>query len=122
MESRNNTILINSYKGSRKDTNMRKPMVTRTINGTQVKALCLDVKTAQPVTNTYTLSGTFKDESKLLKKLQKLYDTDDLKVVHISETQEINTLYGMDEDYFLAHASILDPETRKPLAEVADAQ
>lgn len=101
---------------------MRKPMVTRTINGTQVKALCLDVKTAQPVTNTYTLSGTFKDESKLLRKLQKLYDTDELKVVHISETQEINTLYGMDEDYFLAHASILDPETRKPLTDVAPAE
>lgn len=98
---------------------MRKPMVTRTVVGTNVTALCANLETKQMEAKTFALSGTFKDESKLLKKLQKIYDTNTLKVISITDKQEFNTLYGMDEDYFLKNAVILDPETRKPLTEVA---
>lgn len=101
---------------------MRKPMVTRTINGTQVTALCANLDTQQMETQTFTLSGTFADELKLLRKLQKTKDTGKLKVISITDTKTINTLYGMDEDYFLSHAQILDPETRKPLTDVASSE
>lgn len=101
---------------------MRKPMVTRTVVGTNVTALCANLESKQMESKTFALSGTFKDELKLLKKLQKIYDTDSLKVISITDKSEFNTLYGMDEDYFLKNATILDPETRKPLTDVADAE
>lgn len=90
-------------------------MVTRTIESTRVNALCLDIQTAEPMNKEFNLSGTFKDEAKLLKAVQKAFDTDDLKVVHIVDSEVINTLYGMDENDFLAHAVELDPKTRKPI-------
>lgn len=95
---------------------MRKAMVTRTIESTRVNALCLDIKTAEPMNKEFNLSGTYKDESKLLKAVQKAFDTDDLKVVHIVDSEVVNTLYGMYENDFLANAMELDPETRKPIS------
>lgn len=101
---------------------MRKAMVTRTIESTRVNALCLDIQTAEPMNKEFNLSGTFKDESKLLKAVQKAFDTDELMVVHIVDSEVVNTLYGMDENEFLAHATELDPKTRKPIStdEVAE--
>lgn len=90
-------------------------MVTRTIESTRVNALCLDIQTAEPMNKEFNLSGTYKDESKLLKAVQKAFDTDELKVVHIVDSEVINTLYGMYENDFLAHAMELDPKTRKPV-------
>lgn len=90
-------------------------MVTRTIESTKVNALCMDIQSAEPMNKEFNLSGTYKDEAKLLKAVQKSFDTDALKVVHIVDSEVINTLYGMDENEFLAHAVVLDPTTRKPV-------
>ena len=93
----------------------RKPMVTRTITTTKVNALCLEVVKCEPCNKVVSLSGTFKDEKSTLKATKELLETDNLKVVHIVDTEEIETLYGMSEQDFVEKAEILDPTTRKPL-------
>lgn len=94
---------------------MRKPMVTRTIENTAVNVLCMDVNTAEPENKEIVMSGTYKDNDKLMKAIRKEYETDDFKIVHIVDTDVRKELYGMDENKFLAEAVKLDPETRKPL-------
>lgn len=93
----------------------RKRMVTRTIESTKVTTLALDVTTSEPKNMTYNLSGVYDNEAKLLKAVQKAFDTDVLKNVHIVSHETIETIYGMDENTFLAQAVVLDPVTRKPL-------
>ena len=93
----------------------RKPMVTRTIVTTKVNVLCLDIKSAEPFNQTITLPRTYKDEKKLLKKVEEVVNTDDVKAVHVVDKEEVETLYGMTEQDFITNATILDPTTRKVL-------
>ena len=91
----------------------RKPMVTRTIITTKVNVLCLDIQSAEPFNKVVTLPRTYKDDKKLLKKVEEVVNTDDVKAVHIVDKGEIETLYGMSEQDFIDHATILDTATRK---------
>ena len=91
----------------------RKPMVTRTIITTKVNVLCLEIQSAEPFNKVVTLPRTYKDDKKLLKKVEEVVNTDDVKAVHIVDKEEIETLYGMSEQDFIDHATILDPATRK---------
>ena len=93
----------------------RKPMVTRTITTTQVTALCMDIHKCEPCNITVVLPRTFKDEQKLLKAVREQVDNDDIKVVHIVDKKEVETLYGMTEQTFIKHALKLDPNTRKAI-------
>ena len=93
----------------------RLPMVTRTIVTTKVNVLCLDIKSAEPFNKVVTLSRTYKDEKKLLKKVEEVVNTDDVKAVHIVDKEEVETLYGMTEQDFITNATILDPATRKEI-------
>ena len=95
----------------------RKPMISRTIITTKVNVLCLDIQSAEPFNKSVTLPRTYKDDKKLLKKVEEVINTDDVKAVHIVDKEEIETLYGMTEQDFIDHATILDPTTRK-VAEV----
>lgn len=102
---------------------MRKPMVTRTIISTQVTALCVDPQRAETFVKQFTLTGKIADKDKALKKVSKLYNTDECTIVAIRELKEVNELYGMDEADFIAGAKILDPATRKEIeTEQADAE
>nr|DAR62115.1 MAG TPA: hypothetical protein [Caudoviricetes sp.] len=92
---------------------MRKPMVTRTIISTQVTTLCVNPQTAKTFEHEFVLTGKIADKDKALKKLSKLYNTNDCTIVAIRELKEVNELYGMDEVDFIAGAKILDPVTRK---------
>lgn len=98
----------------------RKRMVTRTIESTKVTTLALDVTTSEPQNMTYNLSGVYDNDTKLLKAVQKAFDTDVLKNVHVVSHETIETIYGMDENTFLAQAVVLDPVTRKPLTDSAE--
>lgn len=91
----------------------RKPMVTRTIITTKVTVLCLDINTAEPFNETVTLPRTYKDDKKLLKSVEEVINTEEVKAVHIVDKKEIETLYGMTEQDFINKAKILDPTTRK---------
>ena len=96
----------------------RKPMVTRTIITTKVNVLCLDVTKAEPFNKVVILPRTYKDEKALMKKVQEVVDTDEVKAVHVVDKEEVETLYGMDEQTFIEQAKILDPETRKAVEDV----
>lgn len=93
----------------------RKPMVTRTATTTKVNVLCLEIATAEPFNKDVILPRTYKDEKKLMKKVEELINTDTVKAVHVVSKEEVQTLYGMDEQYFIEHAKILDPLTRKEI-------
>ena len=92
---------------------MRKPMVTRTIISTSVTALCVNPQTAETFEQEFTLTGKNDDKDKVLKRVSKLYNTDDCTIVAIRNLKEVNELYGMDEADFIKGAKILDPVTRK---------
>jgi hypothetical protein len=94
---------------------MRKPMVTRTIISTSVTALCVNSQTAETFEQEFTLSGKILEKDKALKKVSKLYNTEDCTIVAIRELKEVNELYGMYEADFIKGAKILDPATRKEI-------
>ena len=93
----------------------RKPMVTRTIVTTKANVLCLDIQSTEPFNKVVILPRTYKDEKKLLKKVEEVVNTDDVKVAHVVDKEEVETLYGMTEQDFITNASILDPATRKEI-------
>ena len=111
----------------------RRAIVTRTVSGTHVTVLGINVETAEPENRTYVLSGLYKvvdekdengtaikthfDEKKALKDVKKAYDTDEFKNVKIVDHQQVDKLYGMWEEDFIANAMELDPKTRKPLGD-----
>ena len=94
----------------------RERMVTRTIEVVEATTLCVDVTTAETKTMVLELTGigTVSPET-MLKLLQKQYQTNNFKVVAITETFKREELYGMKEIDFLKSAVKLDPETRKRL-------
>ena len=94
---------------------MRKPMITRTIISTRVWALCVNPQSAETFEKEFLLTGKIADKDKVLKKVSKLYNTENCTIVAIRDIEEVNELYGMDEADFIAGATILDPVTRKEL-------
>ncbi len=110
----------------------RIPMVTRTVKATKVNVLCINIDTAEPFNKTLIISGTYKDEKAMLKAATSvianemfewaptenenvegmLDNIDRVKVVHIVESEEIETLYGMTEQEFIQHAKVLPPRTK----------
>lgn len=91
----------------------RAPMVTRTITTTKATVLCVNIKLEQPVTKEVVLPRTYKDDAKLLKAVENLVNTDELKAVHIVGTEIVETLYGMSEQKFIETAEILPPRNSK---------
>lgn len=92
---------------------MRKTMVTRTIISTRVRALCVNPQSAETFEEEFLLIGKIADKDKVLKRVSKLYNTENCTIVAIRDIKEVNELYGMDEADFIAGAKILDPATRK---------
>lgn len=95
----------------------RKAMVTRTIITTKCNVLCMELAKAEPFNKEVILPRTYKDDKKLLKRVQELVDNDEVKAVHIVSKEEVETLYGMTEQKFIENSIILDPKTRKMLEE-----
>lgn len=89
---------------------MARNMVTRTIISTKVNALCLNLVTAEPYNEVFTLAGAYKDMAKLKKVLEKLpYNNEEHVIAHILGTEQVETLYGMTEQKFIENAEILPP-------------
>lgn len=84
----------------------RKRMVTRTVEQTTAQVMTLDVTTAEVQVCTYNIGGKYSDED-LLKKLQKLFQTDTIKLVHIETQRTEELLLGMPEDEFIRLAQVL---------------
>lgn len=90
----------------------RRKLVTRTITATKVTCLCMNVVTAEPSNETYSIVGKFTDDEKLLKSIRKLYETDEDKIVAIVDKVETNELYGLDENEFLERAHIIEKKAK----------
>ena len=88
----------------------RKRMVTRTVMQTTAEVMSLDVTTAEVQVRTYDIGGQYNDEE-LLKKLQKLFQTDTLKLVYIESQTSKEVLLGMEEEDFIRLAKVLPPRT-----------
>lgn len=86
----------------------RKRMVTRTIMQTTAEVMTIDVTTADVKILTYDIGGQYTD-TELLKKLQSLFETDTLKLVHIDSQTCTEVLLGMDEEEFIRLAQVLPP-------------
>ena len=99
----------------------RKRMITRTVEHTTAKVMTLDVTTAEVQVRTYDIGGQYTDEE-LLKKLQKLFQTDTLKLVHIESQTCKEVLLGMDEEEFIRLAKVLPPRTINKDEDQAKAQ
>lgn len=85
----------------------RQPMVTRTITTTQVNVLCLDVLTGEPSNRQVTIPRTYKTDDAILKVIKPMVETDTFKVVHVVDKVIVESLYGMREQDFIAHATQL---------------
>ena len=88
----------------------RKRMVTRTVEQTTAQVMTLDVTTAEVQVRPYDIGGRYTDEE-LLKNLQKLFQTDTLKLVHIESQDCKEVLLGMEEEDFIRLAKVLPPRT-----------
>lgn len=84
----------------------RKRMVTRTIEQTTAQVMTLNVTTAEVQVLPYDIGGKYNDEE-LLKKLQTLFQTDTLKLVHIESQSCKEVLLGMYEEDFIRLAQVL---------------
>lgn len=90
----------------------RQRMVTRTIEQTTVEVMTLNVTTAEVSIKEYTIGGTYTD-TELLKKLKKLFETDEIKLVHIENQKTEELLLGMTEEDFIRLATVLPPRGTK---------
>lgn len=86
---------------------MARNMVTRTIISTEVTALCLNLITAEPFNQVFTLAGTYKNNDKIKKAIEKTFNNDEHIIAHIVDVKELNTLYGMTEQKFMENAEVL---------------
>lgn len=95
----------------------RAPQVTRTIQTTLAKIMCLDIEKGEPFTKEVTLPRTYKDDKAILKQAEKEIGTDTIKVVHVVDSTVQETLYGMSEEHFIKVASVLPPRSAKEVTE-----
>lgn len=95
-------------------------MVTRTIVATKANVMCLDVQAGEPFNKVVTVPRTYNNNEALLKKVKPLIETGSVKAVHIVDTEEIETLYGMTEQEFIQHAEVLPPRNSATIDKEAD--
>lgn len=79
---------------------MRVPMITRTIQSTTAKVMCLDVTTGSTTIQEFKLPRTYKDSKAILKALADK-NTDTMKLVHVVDSTVTDQLYGMPESKFM---------------------
>lgn len=84
---------------------MRVPMVTRTIKATKIHCLCVSLIDKTVSEQDFIISGTYKDEKALNKAVVKHSPApDDVKIVNVISAETVESLMGMTEADFIAHA------------------
>ena len=91
----------------------RVPQVTRTIQTTVVTIFCVNIEDKSTFEQTITLPRTYKDESKMMKMIEKILEGEPVKAVSISSYEVKETLYGMTEAEFIKYATVLPPRDSK---------
>lgn len=87
----------------------RAPMVTRTISTTNATLMMVDTESAEVFNKDVILPRTYEDEKAILKAAKKVHENEQHKVVAVVSTEVNETLYGMSEAEFIAHAKPLPP-------------
>lgn len=99
----------------------RTPMVTRTINTTKAKVLCLNIATSEVITIEVTAPRTYKNDAELMKVVKPIIEKqENIKAVNITSTEVIELLYGMTEQEFIEKAKVLPPRKNNDSDETAD--
>jgi len=90
----------------KEDIKIRKPTVTRTINTLNITVLCMDTVSCEPMTKTYPVyeSETPKDEAKLFNYIRKMYETDTLKIIAITDKTAVTKTYSMPLSKYIEEA------------------
>ena len=88
---------------------MKEKMITRTVVTTEVKVMGIVVAEAKTITSEFTLVGSFKDNDDILKYIKATYEDGTIVYAMVIEVTEQETLYGMTESEFMAHAKQLPP-------------
>ena len=86
----------------------RERMVTRTVTQSTIEVMTVNVNTAEVSIIPYKLGGMY-DEAEALKKLKKLFETDELKLVHVESIITEELLLGIPEEDFMRFATALPP-------------
>ena len=93
-------------------------LVTRAVVGTEVTVKVIDLATDAISTVQVVIDKRFAEDekAKVRKAVDKQFaDREDVAVVTVVDFHEVNKLYGVKQEVFMANAIELDPETRKPL-------
>ena len=93
-------------------------LVTRAVVGTEATIKVVDLATDVISTTVVVIDKKFEqdEKAKVRKAVDKLYtDREDVAVVSVVDFKQVNKLYGVKQEIFMANAIELDPETRKPL-------
>ena len=93
-------------------------LVTRAIVGTEATIKVCDLATDAISTTVVVIDKKFEadEKAKVRKAVDKLYaDREDVAVISVVDFKQVNKLYGVKQEIFMANAIELDPETRKPL-------
>ena len=91
----------------------RVPQVTRTIPTTIVTIFCVNTEDRSTFEQTITLPRTYKDDIKMMKAVENALAGEPIKAVSIVKSEVKETLYGMTEADFIAHATVLPPRDAK---------
>lgn len=92
-------------------------MVTRAVTQTTAEVVTINITTAEVQIREYTIGGTYDTNEILLKKLQKLFQTDTFKLVSINATTHEDLFLGMTEEDFIRYATVLPPRSAKKESE-----
>ena len=87
---------------------MRK-MITRTVIKTNAECLCMNVTEGKAEIRHFEIGGHYESKEQLLKKVQKVFDTDTFKVVTVTGSVEEEVLLGMSEEDFIRNAVVMPP-------------
>ena len=90
----------------------RIPQVTRTIKATRCVCLGVDTEKGEVKEIEVCVSRTHKPD-KLLKEVQRIADTDTVKIVSVKESEVVEQLYGMSEEDFIKVAKPLESRNAK---------
>lgn len=88
----------------------RTRMVTRTVEVNTYSVMTCNTETAEVLTVDYKV-GVIPQSIEPMKYLKKLYETDTVKLCAITSHTVETILYGMPEDEFIAHATVLPPRS-----------
>ena len=87
----------------------RVPQITRTFQTVKATVLCVDTVNETVFKQEIVLPRTYPNEKQILKEVEKILNSDSVRVSHIVSTETVETRYGMSEQDFIAHAEIIEP-------------